>query len=337
MNKSLLALIFSTVLFFGGGELAARLFLSHSNDALDLTRGVLIADEQLLWKNAPRLDTQFLGFPLLTDTRGWRIGRDRGSDAGTYRVLILGPSSTFGWGVAHEDTYSHALQALIPQSAVINAGEIGYSSAQGVRLATDGVLREIQPQVTVLAYGINDLDRYRFFFQSTRDDRDEFAQMHASSSVFVMNALRRSAFVYLLAKISSVMILGHVSGEAVQRVSVDTFIENERALIHKATSVGSHVVIMTTTTYYAPTVTGRTSDGRDRATEVARITEGVERMNARLRILSDEESVPLLDIDQVFGERDRKALFVDPIHFSKEGNALVAEALSRIIEAWRAK
>ncbi len=80
---------------------------------------------------------------------------------GTFRVVALGDSSTFGWGVESEQAYPRVLEALLRERhpgraiEVINLGVCGYSSLQGLMLLErEGLL--YQPDVVTLSYGSND-------------------------------------------------------------------------------------------------------------------------------------------------------------------------------------
>ncbi len=79
----------------------------------------------------------------------------------TFRIVMLGDSSTFGWGVDPGETYARRLQDALrgrhPGAAidVINLGVCGYSSLQGLVLL-ERVAAAYQPDVVALSYGSND-------------------------------------------------------------------------------------------------------------------------------------------------------------------------------------
>lgn len=81
--------------------------------------------------------------------------------AGTLRIVAMGDSSTFGWGVESEETYPRRLEALLRarhpgrRIEVINLGVCGYSSFQGLILLRQEGLR-YGPDVVTLSYGSND-------------------------------------------------------------------------------------------------------------------------------------------------------------------------------------
>ena len=76
---------------------------------------------------------------------------------GTRRIVVLGDSFMWGFGVENEEMFSMILQESVPGSETINLGVNGYSTVQElVRLETEGVLYE--PDLTVLAFFWNDLE-----------------------------------------------------------------------------------------------------------------------------------------------------------------------------------
>jgi lysophospholipase L1-like esterase len=184
-----------TALCLASAEGAARLWIEKRGDALDLTRRILEVDPHLGWRQRPNLDLSFLGKPLKTEEHGWRVWpHDRRSGKS---VLFLGPSSTFGWGVNGDETYAAELERN-SSFAAINAGEIGFSSEQGVRLAESPEIAQLHPDTVVIAYGVNDLDRDRFFFQSEKSDSDELDHPVSPLSIALANWIDSSSAATLL-------------------------------------------------------------------------------------------------------------------------------------------
>jgi len=81
---------------------------------------------------------------------------------GERRILVLGDSVTFGWGVDQGQDFPAQLEALLRQQTgtswqVINAGVNGYNSEQeAIYFATEGI--RFQPDVVLLVYVGNDVD-----------------------------------------------------------------------------------------------------------------------------------------------------------------------------------
>ncbi|HET9481218.1 MAG TPA: GDSL-type esterase/lipase family protein [Candidatus Polarisedimenticolia bacterium] len=80
---------------------------------------------------------------------------------GTFRVVAMGDSSTFGWGVETEQSYPRVLETELRRRLpgrrieVINLGVCGYTSLQGrVLLEREGL--RYQPDIVTISYGSND-------------------------------------------------------------------------------------------------------------------------------------------------------------------------------------
>ena len=86
-----------------------------------------------------------------------------------HRILILGDSFTFGYGVEEDDTYSSVLERSLREencgATVYNAGIPGYGTVQEYSLLTE-LYDIIRPQLVILAYTVgSDLrDTIEFLF-----------------------------------------------------------------------------------------------------------------------------------------------------------------------------
>jgi lysophospholipase L1-like esterase len=82
--------------------------------------------------------------------------------AGERRILVLGDSVTFGWGVDQGQDFPARLETLLRQRTgtawqVINAGVNGYNSEQeATYFATEGI--RFQPDIVLLVYVGNDVE-----------------------------------------------------------------------------------------------------------------------------------------------------------------------------------
>ena len=153
------ALLFWTVVF----EIAVRIAFRHSLDfsmemwkyAVALKRP--LADANLGFVHAPNTSAFLMGVDVRINSQGLR---DReyslAKPAGVYRVLILGDSTTLGWGVKAEDTAAKILEReLGPRFEVINAGVGNYGTVQEFSYyKTRG--RLFHPDLVILQYFIND-------------------------------------------------------------------------------------------------------------------------------------------------------------------------------------
>lgn len=112
----------------------------------------------------PNTSGMFMGVPVSINSLGLR---DREyaetKPAGKVRVLMLGDSVTFGWGVRIEDTPSKIVERRLnqglsePRYEVINAGVGNYNTVQEVTYFLERGQR-LKPDVVVLNYFINDAE-----------------------------------------------------------------------------------------------------------------------------------------------------------------------------------
>jgi lysophospholipase L1-like esterase len=87
--------------------------------------------------------------------------------AGTFRIVLLGGSTTHGWGVADDETIDAHMRRLAKDRypartvEVVNLAFDGYDSLQLLeRLRTDGM--RFEPDVIIVNAGINDVRNTRF-------------------------------------------------------------------------------------------------------------------------------------------------------------------------------
>ena len=100
--------------------------------------------------------------PIRTNSLGLRSPEvEHDKPAGTTRILVLGDSVAFGWGVRGEDTFASQLASLLAtvypdqRFEVINAGVSGYGTWQELQwLKQTGV--DLQPDVVIVQAHLND-------------------------------------------------------------------------------------------------------------------------------------------------------------------------------------
>lgn len=117
---------------------------------------------------------------------------------GTYRVLMLGDSRTFGWGLKEEDTYAGLVEAGLREAAggktveVINAGVNAWSYSQ-MRVFLRERALAWEPDAVVLG-GAN------LWTQFTENASPEFVRQFMSR-VRLKNLLRRSAVYHFVIEV----------------------------------------------------------------------------------------------------------------------------------------
>lgn len=151
-------------------EMALRVIFAHSLDfsmemwkyAVKLKRPV--ANPDLSFAHAPNRSAFLMGVPVSINSEGLR---DREfsleKPPGVYRVMMLGDSTTFGWGVRQEDTAAKFLErklnAALPPGysgvEVMNAGVGNYDTVQEVTYY-ETIGWKYHPDLVVLVFFIND-------------------------------------------------------------------------------------------------------------------------------------------------------------------------------------
>jgi lysophospholipase L1-like esterase len=161
---------------------------------LERLAGVIVDDPELFWRFAPehsleRTPDPF--FSIISNAQGLREDHviPSGKLAGEKRVLFIGDSCTFGFGLDYAEGFVEKSEALLgaefPNADVecINAGVPGYSLFQGWRfLETQGL--GYDPDVVVLCFGWNDM--------SSWDSRSDFEHYRATQAALPPRFLRGS-------------------------------------------------------------------------------------------------------------------------------------------------
>jgi lysophospholipase L1-like esterase len=148
---------------------------------LGASLGALIwpsAHPGVVYELRPGLDTCFVNVRVQTGPDGLRRGSNLtgAKSAGTFRILLLGDSQAFGWGVSFEDTVGILLQREFAMAGrgveVLNAGVPGYNAAQeAAYFATIGAA--FRPDCALVLFMGNDFDPppFRVKADATRSPR----------------------------------------------------------------------------------------------------------------------------------------------------------------------
>jgi len=162
------ALLFSLALIYAGAEA----YVSYAVDDgmqfdLEMWRYAryikrVSANPAIGHEHTPRSSARLMGVDVVIDSQGLR---DREFDAapppGRTRILMLGDSLTFDWGVPGDKTYSKRLEQMLRQSGrdaeVINTGVGNYNTEMEVAYFLERGVK-LRPQYVVLNYFINDAE-----------------------------------------------------------------------------------------------------------------------------------------------------------------------------------
>jgi lysophospholipase L1-like esterase len=163
-------LIFTVLVMAVALEIFLRIDFYHSKDfSMEMWKYAVrlkhpVANPQLSFQHVPNSHSFLMGADVNINSQGLRDFEYPFQKApGTYRVLMLGDSTTFGWGVRQEDTAAKFLErklnAHLPPGynkvEVINSGVGNYDTVQEVTYyETQG--KAFNPDLVVLVFFIND-------------------------------------------------------------------------------------------------------------------------------------------------------------------------------------
>jgi len=160
-------LVCTVVLFAAALEGALRVIFARSFDfsmemwkyAVELKRPV--ADPQLSFVHVPNRSAFLMGVEVSINSEG-RRDRDypRAKPADVYRIIMLGDSTTLGWGVPLDQTVAKLLESDLNRNGryeVINAGVGNYGTVQEVAHYKT-YDRSWRPDLVILEYFINDAE-----------------------------------------------------------------------------------------------------------------------------------------------------------------------------------
>ena len=155
----------SLLVSIGVVELALRLVdplgISYYELAGNYVRDKL-ADEYLIFRHKPSWQTRYGDVLVTYNERGLRDRPILPKGENEYRVLALGDSVTFGWGVDQDKTFAARLESLLQGRLhrpvrVINSGVGGYNTVQEVTyFKQEGIT--LQPDLVMLTYVQNDIE-----------------------------------------------------------------------------------------------------------------------------------------------------------------------------------
>ena len=251
-NAKLICILFAIFLLLLL-EIASRLLFPP--DRLDNIVFILKRDPQLFWCQRSNLNINFQGVRVKTDNFGLRNENNPllNKPKDSLRIICLGASPTFGWGVRYEDTYPYLLEKSLLNKTnkkveIINAGIIGYSSYQGIRFFKKNILK-LQPDIITVSYVLNDIDKYRFFRNNGQVDKE----LKDESPVFIMlyNFFSNFRFFQLFDKLTFYLTTKFNSGgkngvyySNTRRVSPEDYQNNLQAIIDLASKNRIKVILI---------------------------------------------------------------------------------------------
>ena len=160
MFKRLLFALVPAIILFGVTEMGLRVMgWPKVTEAFEHNEPFWVVDPDLKTYSMPH-NEENTSFEVSTNSDGLRSSIEVTDAKKTLRIMTLGCSTTFGWGVADSETYPARLQHYLTEAGygnveVVNAGQPGYTSFQGDWL-WDALLDDYKPDVVLVGYIVQD-------------------------------------------------------------------------------------------------------------------------------------------------------------------------------------
>ena len=165
--REILLLVFVPLaIFLTLGELAIRVYLSrnifYDVEMSRYARSLKIDAENPLigHLHRPNREVKLMNATVRINSDGFRDDEYPLEKGQRWRIIFLGDSLTFGWGVEKEQSFEHLLERELDArepTEIINFGTGNYNTVQQVNLLLEKGLR-YRPDQVVLFYFINDAE-----------------------------------------------------------------------------------------------------------------------------------------------------------------------------------
>ncbi|HVG03182.1 MAG TPA: GDSL-type esterase/lipase family protein [Nitrospira sp.] len=142
------------------------------------------------------------------------IDSEQVQGSGRKKILAIGDSNTFGWGVPSKSAFSEVLDDLRADADVINMGVSGHSSFQGYEMLVKH-FEHVGPDVIIASYGFNDR---RIVPKETASDSRQKFERDVQSHRF--DLVRGRIYLFRMIQIALSKV-GLIKGQNDQEIVVD--------------------------------------------------------------------------------------------------------------------
>lgn len=267
---------------------------------------------------------------LTFDENGFRVGSGLPYDQS---ILFIGDSFTEGRGVSDDETFARTTERALRRDGFavrsLSAGHRGFGAAQELKVLRRMLARFPVDAIVVQSFPMNDLsDNLAYGGFGIEDGR--LVEYEAPKPPFrarVTAALAQSWLrdLYVVRFAANAMS----AGDGAAPYDSPTSFELERALLSEIVSTARGrsipiVVLVIPTKLVQQVRHGAGSRSSQQAGEVQRFE--------RVRALVNGYGIPWIDAGDVIADLAADAAKSDGSHFSKDGNALIGEAIARHLE-----
>ena len=188
-------------------------------------------------------------FSVSSDQNGLRApNHEVGADDDTFRIMALGCSTTFGWGVDDNETWPARLEDYLRASGhdnveVINGGQPGYTSHQGVRFWNE-IASEYEPDLVILGFVIQDSRKvaYSDLSQAILQDRGNLLKQGFLYRSSLYQGMKMALGDLVFTPQSCVDDRGEETSRCVYRVDEEQYLYNLRELRSSIEESGAEVM-----------------------------------------------------------------------------------------------
>jgi lysophospholipase L1-like esterase len=256
---------------------------------------------------------------------------------GVFRIFTLGDSCTFGdWDISYAAYLGEKLNSASQSYEVINAGIEGYNSEYALGRLQEDILK-YQPDLVTIYIGWNDL------MKTSPGNISSSGRVTWLGKVFnhsyLYKGLGKIIFFYIRPLLSVPVLKGDESEYHIfDQFIPATYEDNVSAMIALLKERNVSVLLLT-----RPIVLSRDMTAEDlrrqhvffpffpEAYSVPRLLSLHNAYNNSLRRLAARFDLALIDLDENFNQRDKRLLFWDTMHPSKEGHELIASILFPVV------
>lgn len=161
--KKFFAIILATAVAVVISMIAIEIWVRAAWDETRGEPGFFVSDAVLGQRLSPNYDGWFAGVPAHTNSLGFRDTREYSvvKPPGTFRILVLGDSVTFGHGALYETSYPYLLEQRLREWRpevkweVWNLGVPGYNTLQELAYL-EQVGERYAPDLVVVGFFLND-------------------------------------------------------------------------------------------------------------------------------------------------------------------------------------
>ena len=282
-------------------------------------------DEQLLWVPIPgeHKVTEVNHEPETISQQGFRYKETLSlQHPGVYRIFTFGDSVTMGWGVSNDSTYSAQLEKLLNSQAcsgtkfqVISAGVNAYPQVLTVRRLQRVMEDGYRPDAVVLAFSFNTGFDQLADLQGA--EKEQFLKKVEVKSIvrrsalynFTVEGLLRNWVYYRLR--GRIMLGTWDTAESLPNPPADHYIKELQAAKQAADEHHAQLIFLLMGT-----------KGEFQA------THSYQKAMAQF---AKENNIPLVNMMDVVRNQNQDAVFMDHVHPTVAGHALIAEQLASTV------